>query len=69
MSEKNFTVTVDIAAPVVTKIEAVATQYEGKYALNEDVYKRVLKVYKSSESLPSRMMVVSRVPMCMVLTK
>lgn len=46
MSEKNFTVTVDIAAPVVTKIEAVAMQYEGKYALNEDVYKRVLKVYK-----------------------
>lgn len=46
MSEKNFTVTVDIAAPVAAKIEAAATQYEGKYTLNEDVYKCVLKAYK-----------------------
>ena len=46
MSEKNFTVTVDIAAPVAAKIEAVAAQYEGKYTLDEDVYKCVLKVYK-----------------------
>ena len=31
MSEKNFTVTVDIAASVAAKIEAVAAEYEGKY--------------------------------------
>lgn len=46
MSEKNFTVTVDIAAPVAAKIEAVAAEYEGKYAMNNEVYKRVLNTYK-----------------------
>lgn len=46
MSEKNFTVTVDIAAPVATKIEAVAAEYEGKYTMNNEVYKRLLSTYK-----------------------
>jgi len=69
MSEKNFTVTVDIAAPVAAKIEAVAAEYEGKYTMNNEVYKRVLNTYKSSESLLSRMMAVSRTPMFVVLTK
>lgn len=46
MSEKNFTVTVDIAAPVATKIEAVAAEYEGKYIMDNEVCKRVLNTYK-----------------------
>ncbi len=46
MPERNFKVTVDITAPVTAKIEVVAAEYAGKYALNEEVYKRVMNIYK-----------------------
>ena len=46
MSEKDFTVTVDIAAPVAAKIEAAAAEYDGKYVLDNAVYRRVLDTYK-----------------------
>lgn len=45
MTEKGIKVTVDISAPLVAKIEAVATEYSGKYLLDGDVCKRVLTVY------------------------
>lgn len=45
MTEKGIKVTVDIYAPLVAKIEAVATEYSGKYLLDGDVCKRVLTVY------------------------
>lgn len=46
MPEKKFTVTVDIAAPIATRIEDAAAEYEGKYILDECVYKRFLSVYR-----------------------
>lgn len=46
MYEENFTVTIDIAAPVAAKIEAVAAEYNGKYVLNDEVYDHVLNVYR-----------------------
>ena len=46
MTETNFRVIVDVAAPVATKIEAVAAEYKGKYVMNNEVCKRVLNTYK-----------------------
>ena len=46
MPEKDFTVTVDIAAPVAEKIESVATEYKDKYVLDEMIYGKVLDVYR-----------------------
>lgn len=46
MPEKDFTVTVDIAAPVAAKIESVATEYKDKYVLDEMIYGKVLDVYR-----------------------
>lgn len=46
MPEKNFSPSIDVAAPIAEKIEAVAAAYRGRYALNKDVYNRILYVYK-----------------------
>lgn len=46
MSEESFAVAVNTAALVAAKIKATATEYEGKYVLSDEVYKRVLDTYK-----------------------
>ncbi len=46
MSEENFAVAINTAALVAAKIKATVTEYEGKYVLDDEVYKRVLGTYK-----------------------
>lgn len=46
MSEENFKVTIDAAAPVAAVIRTAATEYKGKYTLNDEAYNRFLNAYK-----------------------
>lgn len=46
MSEEDFAVAINTAALVAAKIKATATEYEGKYVLDDEVYKRALNTYK-----------------------
>lgn len=51
MCEKETNVTIDMVAPVVARVEAAAREFEGKYTLNEDVYQKLLEVFRSLSEL------------------